>query len=82
VVHPLNDCDIWQGSDAEPTRRAMPPAAASDERVLVLVPAGSGTLDSLLDLGPSVKAPSFEGSNSNPDHARGLTGMVQTVDRQ
>src|SRR3954454_4227075 len=64
VVHPLNECDIWRGSDAEPTRRAMPPAAAPDERVLVLVPVGGGTLDGLLDLGPGVEAPSFEGQRA------------------
>src|SRR3954469_23324735 len=64
VVHPLNECDIWRGSDAEPTRRAMPPAAAPDERVLVLVPVGGGTLDGLLDLGPGIEAPAFEGQRA------------------
>ena len=38
VVHPLNECNIWRSRDAETARRAMAPAAAPDERVLVLVP--------------------------------------------
>src|SRR5215218_5815746 len=59
VVHPLNDCDIWRGSDAETARRAMAPAAP-DERVLVLVPVCGGTLDSLLDLGPGLEPSALE----------------------
>src|SRR5215203_2499175 len=38
----------------------MAPAAAPDERVLVLVPVCSGTLDSLLDLGPGVEPSALE----------------------
>src|SRR5215210_5448428 len=42
----------------------MAPAPPPDERVLVLVPVGGGTLDGLLDLGPGVEAPSFEGQRA------------------
>jgi len=34
VVHPLNECEVWWGSDAETAWRAMAPAAAPDKRVL------------------------------------------------
>src|SRR5215212_9257769 len=64
VVHPLNECNIWRGSDAETARRAMAPAAAPDEWVLVLVPVCGGTLDGLLELGPGVEAPPFEGQRA------------------
>ena len=37
----------------------MAPAAAPDERVLVLVPVFGGALDGLLDLGPGIEAPPF-----------------------
>src|SRR5215213_2170254 len=60
VVHPLNGCNIWRGSDAETARRAMAPAAAPDEWVLVLVPVCSGTLDGLLNLGPGVEPSALE----------------------
>src|SRR5215218_4560371 len=60
VVHPLNECDIWRSSDAETTRRAMAPAAAPNERVLVLVPVFGGALDGLLDLRPGVEPSALE----------------------
>src|SRR4051812_13011136 len=64
VVHPLNECDIWRGSDAETAWRAMAPAAAPDERVLVLVPVFGGALDGLLDLGPGVEPSALEGQRA------------------
>src|SRR3954454_6581102 len=60
----INKYGLWRGGDAEPARRAMAPATAPDERVLVLVPVGGGTLDGLLDLGPGVEAPSFDGERA------------------
>src|SRR3954464_13308230 len=64
VVHPLNECDIWRGSDAETVRHAMAPSAAPEERMLMLVPVGGRALDGLLDFGPGVEAPSFQGQRT------------------
>src|SRR3954469_17356280 len=64
VVHPLTECDIWRGRAAETARRAMAPAAAPDERVLVLVPVFGGALDGLLDLGPGVEPSALEGQGA------------------
>ena len=46
------------------SRRAMAPTAAPDERVLVCVPLGGGTLDGLFDFGPSFEAAALEGQRA------------------
>src|SRR4051794_29272172 len=50
VVHPLNCCDIWHGGDPGAARGAVPPSAAPEEGMLVLVPVRSGAPDGLFDL--------------------------------
>src|SRR5689334_20649574 len=64
AVPPLNGWDIWHGRDPEAARDAMPPPAAPDEGVLVRVPVIRGAPDGLLDLGPSLKTPPFEGQGA------------------
>src|SRR3954451_16888931 len=64
MVHLLNECGVWRGSDAETERRAMAPAAAPDKRVLVLVPVFGGALDGLLDLRPGVEPFALEGQGA------------------
>src|SRR3954447_14495027 len=60
VVHPLSCCDIWHGGDPGAARGAMPPSAAPDERMLVLVPVRGGAPDGLFDLGPGLEAAALE----------------------
>src|SRR4051812_45285913 len=64
VVHPLNECDIWRGGDAETARCAMAPATAPDERMLVRVPVGGGARDGLLDLRPGLEPSPLEGQRA------------------
>src|SRR3954454_8136553 len=60
MVRPLSYCDIWHGGDPGAARGAVPPSAAPEERVLVLVPVRGGAPDGLFDLGPCLEAAGLE----------------------
>src|SRR3954453_14196031 len=60
ALHPLSCCDIWHGGDPGAARGAVPPPAAPEEGVLVLVPVRGGTLDGLFDLGPGLEASALQ----------------------
>src|SRR3954465_11739395 len=60
MVHPLSYCDIRHDSDPGAARGAVPPFAAPQEGVLVLVPVRGGAPDSLLDLGPGLEAAALQ----------------------
>src|SRR4051794_6575027 len=63
-MHPLSYCNIWYGGDPGAARDAVPPSAAPQEGVLVLVPVRGGAPDGLFDLGPSLEAAPFEGQRA------------------
>ena len=42
----------------------MAPAAAPDERMLVLIPVGGGAFNGLLDLGPGLEPATFQGQGA------------------
>src|SRR5215218_5291624 len=48
----------------QPLPRREAPAAAPNERVLLLVPVDGSALDDLLDLGPGVEPPVLEGQRA------------------
>src|SRR6187549_333644 len=60
VVHPLNQCKIWHGSDAQAASLPMASPPAPDERVPVLVPVGGRALHRRLDLGPGLEAATLQ----------------------
>lgn len=64
MVHPLNESDIRRGCDAEAARGAMPAPAAPDGGMLVRVPVLGGAPDGVLDLGPCLEAPPFQGQRA------------------
>src|SRR5215212_4595605 len=60
VVHPLNQCEIWDGGDSEAARLPMTPSTTRDERMPVIVPVGRGSRDRLLDLGPALETAALQ----------------------
>ena len=61
VVHPLNQCEIWDGCNAETLRRTMAAPAAPNERMPMVIPVGRGTCDGILDFGPAFEATPSQG---------------------
>ena len=59
-MHPLSCCSIRHGGDPGAARGAVPPSAAPDEGVLVLVPVRGGTPDGLFDFGPCLEAAALQ----------------------
>src|ERR1700751_2480105 len=60
MVHPLSCCELWRNGDPGAARGAVPPSAAPDGGVLVLVPVRGGAPDGLFSLRPSLEAAPFE----------------------
>ena len=60
LVHPPTCLDIRERGDAQSARRAMAPAPAPDEGVLVHVPVGGGPFHHRLDLGPGIEPAPFQ----------------------
>src|SRR3954466_3592523 len=60
VVHPLNQCEIWDGRDPEAARLPMTPSTTPDEWMPVIVPVGRGASDRLLDLGPGLETAALQ----------------------
>src|SRR3954447_17368173 len=60
VVHPLNQCEIWDGRDPEAARLPMTPSTTPDEWMPVIVPGGRGASDGLLDLGPGFETAALQ----------------------
>jgi hypothetical protein len=63
MVHPLNECDIWDGGDAKTARRTMAPPGSPDERVLVSVPISGGALAGTWSVSPAA----WIGASNCPD---------------
>src|SRR3954453_10550949 len=60
VVHALSCCDIWHDGEPGAVWGAVPPSAAPEEGVLVLVPVRGGAPDGLFDLRPSLEAAALQ----------------------
>ena len=64
MVHPLNQCKIWDGCNAEMAGLSMAAPAAPDEGVPMIVPIGRGPYNGRLDLGPAFEATALEGQRA------------------
>src|SRR3954469_10177886 len=60
VVHPLNQCEIWDGRDPEAARLPMTPSTTPDEWMPVIVPVGRGSGARLPDLGPGLETAALQ----------------------